>query len=480
MNPVRRFFRRYVFSTIMLLGLLLVANIALLAGLFVISEVKTTPREGFSITAFCEHLDQTPAGWQADAEAALMLDERGAWAMMLDPAGTVVWEYQMPDTLPRSYTAGAVAMFSRSYLEGWPVTVWAQDDGSLAVVGQPRGSMVKYYLAMDSSYLDFLSLLACGIFYANLLLVVVLFLHSARRVEKAMGPILNGIHSLTEGRPIHLKEDGELAEISASLNRAAAYISRKDNTRAEWIRGISHDIRTPLSVILGYASQLEEDDALPQATRDQAAVIRRQSEKLTGLVADLNLSTKLEYALRPLEKKQLDAAELARQTVSELLNGGLPGRYCIAFAEAEPGRPLPLTDRFADQNQAGILCRVFGTDPGGGVRGGIVDQNDFKIFPCLPAQRLQRFRQKLFRVENRHNDADFLLFTHSETPSGTPDEASCPHTDPPLPPVLRTSSGRGPKLRKFSFLPHGTQPAMSGIRFSSFLPDPAPDVSASD
>ena len=327
MNPVRRFFRRYVFSTIMLLGLLLVANIALLAGLFVISEVKTTPREGFSITAFCEHLDQTPAGWQADAEAALMLDERGAWAMMLDPAGTVVWEYQMPDALPRSYTAGAVAMFSRSYLEGWPVTVWAQDDGSLAVVGQPRGSMVKYYLAMDSSYLDFLSLLACGIFYANLLLVVVLFLHSARRVEKAMGPILNGIHSLTEGRPIHLKEDGELAEISASLNRAAAYISRKDNTRAEWIRGISHDIRTPLSVILGYASQLEEDDALPQAARDQAAVIRRQSEKLTGLVADLNLSTKLEYALRPLEKKQLDAAELARQTVSELLNGGLPGRY---------------------------------------------------------------------------------------------------------------------------------------------------------
>ena len=343
MNPVRRFFRRYVFSTIMLLGLLLVANIALLAGLFVISEVKTTPREGFSITAFCEHLDQTPAGWQADAEAALMLDERGAWAMMLDPAGTVVWEYQMPDALPRSYTAGAVAMFSRSYLEGWPVTVWAQDDGSLAVVGQPRGSMVKYYLAMDSSYLDFLSLLACGIFYANLLLVVVLFLHSARRVEKAMGPILNGIHSLTEGRPIHLKEDGELAEISASLNRAAAYISRKDNTRAEWIRGISHDIRTPLSVILGYASQLEEDDALPQAARDQAAVIRRQSEKLTGLVADLNLSTKLEYALRPLEKKQLDAAELARQTVSELLNGGLPGRYRIAFTEAEPGRPLPLT-----------------------------------------------------------------------------------------------------------------------------------------
>ena len=135
--------------------------------------------------------------------------------------------------------------------------------------------------------------------YANVLLIVALFLHSTRRVEKAMGPILNGINSMVGGKPVHLREDGELAEISAGLNRAAAYIVQKDNTRADWIRGVSHDIRTPLSVILGYASELEENPALPEAARAQAAVIRRQSEKLTGLVADLNLTTKLEYALRP-------------------------------------------------------------------------------------------------------------------------------------------------------------------------------------
>ena len=339
MNPVKSFFRRYVFSTVGLLALLLATNIAVLLILMWVGEVSA-PSDDFRIAEFCGHLSQKDGVWQADETACAMLDRRRAWAMVLDPAGRVDWEYGLPSELPRAYTAGDIAQFSRWYLEGWPVTVWALEDGSLAVVGSPRGSMAKYYLSLDADYRDFLTVFVCVIFYANVLLVVVLFLHSARRVEKAMGPILNAIRSLADGKPVRLREDGELAEINASLNRAAAYISRKDNTRAEWIRGISHDIRTPLSVILGYASELEEDDSLPPAARGQAAMIRRQSEKLTGLVADLNLTTRLEYALRPVERKKLDAVELARQAVSEVLNDGLPEGCTLVFREAEPGRRL--------------------------------------------------------------------------------------------------------------------------------------------
>ena len=365
MNPVRRFFRRYVFSTVGLLALLLAANILLITGLLLISEV-TPPRESFSITAFCGHLSQGPDGWQADAEATAMLDP-DAWAMVLDPEGNVVWEYRMPDSLARHYSVGAVAMLSRAYLEDWPMTVWAQDDGSLVAVGQPKDSMVKYYVAMDKSYFSFLSMLFSVVFYANLLLIVVLFLHSARRVEKAMGPILNGINSMVSGKPLHLREDGELAEISAGLNRAVAYIAQKDNTRADWIRGVSHDIRTPLSVILGYASELEEDPALPDAARAQAAVIRRQSEKLTGLVADLNLTTKLEYALRPLEVRQLDAVELARQAVSEVLNDGLSDAYTLTFTEAAPGTRLTVAGDPAllGRMLANLLHNSVDHNPGG-------------------------------------------------------------------------------------------------------------------
>ena len=366
MNPVRRFFRRYVFSTVGLLALLLVTNIAVLVILLGIGEM-TGPSDSFQIVDFCAHLTGSGSGWQADRTAVGMLDQNRAWAMILDPAGQVAWEYQLPDDLPRSYTASDIAQFSRWYLEDWPVTVWGLDDGSLAVVGRPKGSMAKYYVSLDRDYYDFLTVLACAIFYANVLLVVVLFIHSARRVEKAMGPILNAIRSLADGKPVRLREDGELAEINASLNRAATYITRKDNTRAEWIRGISHDIRTPLSVILGYASELEESGELPPWARDQAGAIRRQSEKLTGLVADLNLTTRLEYALRPIDRKKLDGVEIARQAVTEVLNDGLADCYSLTFTEAEPGRHLPVAGDPAllDRMLSNLLRNCIRHNPGG-------------------------------------------------------------------------------------------------------------------
>lgn len=139
-----------------------------------------------------------------------------------------------------------------------------------------------------------------------------------------------------------MDEQGELAEINAGLNRAADYMRKKDNTRADWIRGVSHDIRTPLSMVLGYASELEDDSALPQEARKQAGIIRRESEKMRRLIDDLNLTTKLEYALRPVHFKDVDWTELCRQAVSEVLNSGLESRYKIVFNELQPGRSIHL------------------------------------------------------------------------------------------------------------------------------------------
>ena len=118
--------------------------------------------------------------------------------------------------------------------------------------------------------------------------------------------------------------------------------SRVDAARAEWVNGVSHDIRTPLSMVLGYASELEDDGNLPPDARKQAGIIRRESEKMKRLIDDLNLTTKLEYALQPVHFKDVDWVETSRQAVSEVLNGGLDSRYEIAFAEMQPGRSIHL------------------------------------------------------------------------------------------------------------------------------------------
>ena len=296
----------------------------------------------FSIRDFSDHVVLRGENWTANDAALSMLQGQNAWAMVLNEAGEVVWQQNLPEHLPRSYTSAEVASFSRWYLEDYPVKVWTREDGKLMVVGFPPRTFVKFYYAMEWPYVGILMGGGGAIFLINLFLVLFVILRNTRRVERAMTPILEGIRKLSRGKPSHLEEQGELAEINAELNRAARYVQKKDHTRADWIRGVSHDIRTPLSIVMGYAGELEEDRALPPDARKQAGIIRRESEKMKRLIDDLNLTTKLEYALRPVHYKEIDWAELCRQAVSEVLNSDLDSRYELALVEMQPSRPLRL------------------------------------------------------------------------------------------------------------------------------------------
>ena len=337
MNPVQRFFRRYIFSTIGILTLFFVVNIALALGVMIAGYMSGTDN-GLSVREVSGHVTEQAGTWTADGTALALLREHDAWAMLLDESGTVVWEQGLPEELPRSYASAQVAAFSRWYLQDYPVKVWSREDGALMVVGFAPDTLVKYYFSMETPSLMMFLVGAIVVFVFNLLLMIFLMLRNTRRVEKAMSPILQGIQALSRGSYRSLDECGELAEINAGLNQAGAYLMQKDNARAEWIRGVSHDIRTPLSMVLGYASELEDDDALTTEARRQAGMIRRQGERLKSLVEDLNLTTKLEYALQPIRREAVDLVEIGRQAVSEVLNSGLPEQYEIEFSEEHPGR----------------------------------------------------------------------------------------------------------------------------------------------
>ena len=115
--------------------------------------------------------------------------------------------------------------------------------------------------------------------------------------------------------------------LSADVNRASekllaqrAMLDKRDRTRTEWIAGVSHDIRTPLSLVQGNAAQLEADPALPGQARHKASVIREQSQRIGKLVSDLNLASKLEYELQPLHTAAFRPAAMLRAAAADVLN----------------------------------------------------------------------------------------------------------------------------------------------------------------
>lgn len=336
MKTINKFFRKYLWNSILILVLFLTINLIGVTGFLTAMKMHTIDSDR-EVDEIAQGIDQNDEGQIIiDEHAKNLLSDKNSWAMILDDTGNVIWDYDMPNELPRKYSVSDVAGFSRWYLEDYPVLVQKLSFGLLVVGYQPDDilgiSMVKLYYVTDSGFIKTAAIGAILLILMNILLVILLFWRNTRRIEKEIVPIIHGIEEISNGKGVELPEEGgELAHINQELNLASRYILQKDKTRAEWINGISHDVRTPLSMIMGYASEIEEDSGIASQTREQAGIIRGQAEKIKRLITDLNLVSKLEHSMQPLRKEQIDLLELGRQVITDFLNNGLDTKYEIDY-----------------------------------------------------------------------------------------------------------------------------------------------------
>lgn len=85
----------------------------------------------------------------------------------------------------------------------------------------------------------------------------------------------------------------------------------------DFVSNVSHEFRTPLTSILGYVELLlDERDELPESHVEPLKIIRRNSERLLGLVSDLLASRNGQLVVSP---QAVDVAELVRASVSAAL-----------------------------------------------------------------------------------------------------------------------------------------------------------------
>ncbi len=266
------------------------------------------------------------------------LRQYNIWAMYLTPNGECFWTLDLPEEVPQNYNVQDVALFSKGYLEDYPVFVWNTDEG-LLVLGYPKDS----YMKLTSNYYSIeaiqkIPLYVIGMLGMDVLCLFLAYYFSKRRIIQNTEPIVEAIETLADGKPASLHIDGELSEIAGSVNKASLIISRQNEARANWISGVSHDIRTPLSMIMGYAGRIAANEATTDTVREQAEIVRKQSVKIKELVQDLNLVSQLEYEMQPLHKEQIRLSKLIRSYVAELLNSGISDAYMIKLdiaSEAE-------------------------------------------------------------------------------------------------------------------------------------------------
>jgi signal transduction histidine kinase len=338
MKNILKLIRRLVITIILSIFLLLFLNIFLFEFIFFKYSTDDSPSDKtFEIAKMIKFKDRKY--FLPDKEIS-NLKKQNIWAIVIDnDSKKVIWQTEnLPGEIPKEYSVFDIALFSHAYIKGYPVfTTKIRND--LLVLGYPKDSYWKYstatwnYRLIQNVPNFFLTFLISNIFF-----VFLIYIFSNSKLLKSVNPIIKGIQDLPKDNPVNIDEKGVLSELAKSINKTSEILQNqreqlrnKDTARANWIAGVSHDIRTPLSMIMGYASQLKTSSNLSEEMAKKLSVILKQSERIKNLINDLNLASKLEYNMQPFEKKKENAVALVRQVIVDFLNMDIDEKFPIEW-----------------------------------------------------------------------------------------------------------------------------------------------------
>ncbi len=155
-----------------------------------------------------------------------------------------------------------------------------------------------------------------------ILLAVILAIFIARTVVRPIEQISRGAERLAAGDYSYRFDAGgsyrEAGDLAAALNYASQELSRLDSLRRELIANVSHDLRTPLTLISGYSEVMRD---LPgEITPENLQTIIDESARLTSLVNDMLEISKLQSGNLTLDPFPFSLDGLLCESVSTYQN----------------------------------------------------------------------------------------------------------------------------------------------------------------
>jgi two-component system sensor histidine kinase BaeS len=277
-------------------------------------------------------------------------------------------------------------------------------------VGQSRVVVVATD-AVDNSVLRklFPLLLLAGLILLAVTVPVAAWL--SRRLTRPINAIEGAARQLATGdlsarAAVPTKTDNELAALAATLNNMASQLEESRGSERAFLLSISHDLRTPLTSIRGYAEALADgtlDDAEPEDRKRAATVIGAESRRLERLVRDLLDLSRLDSRQFSLNPRDCDAAEVVRDA-AEAFRPKAGDLAITLTVERGPSVPVVLDPERLGQIVANLVENALkyaagnvrvsvGPYPPDNIALVVVDDG-----PGIPSDKLARVFDRLYTV----------------------------------------------------------------------------------
>ena len=144
-------------------------------------------------------------------------------------------------------------------------------------------------------------------------LIAFLLARAIARPVRRVAEATRGLARATERPPlVPVEGPRELAQLAESFNEVAVALSKAREAERAFLLSVSHELKTPLTAIRGYAEGLHEG-ALP--VRDAAETIVAESRRLERLVGDLLDLARMNKAEFSVRREPIDLAGIGREAV---------------------------------------------------------------------------------------------------------------------------------------------------------------------
>lgn len=348
---MKQIMKRYIGIIVCIVALLLFINGILFYG-WQKGKGEEHPKE---FSRLISELSAGTEGYVLSEDSESFIRDNYEWAMLIGNDGEIIYDYALPDSLKRTYTIGEVADFSKWYLEDYPITTVNSPEGVI-VLGEKKGSLWKQNISI---YYKNIGVLILAGFVINIIAAVLLAALFSALFSKDLKSVICGIVDLADNKAVHLPENGYLVEVCRSVNHVSdklteqwTTIQKGNEMRAKWLSGVSHDIRTPLEIMVGNLEEVSQEVS-EEGIRNQLYRVRNQCFKIKSLLADLNLVNSLEAKIRQDEKKSVNLCRVIRECMAELINTYDTSCYTLDFIYDETDAGLFI---YADEN---LLKRAF-------------------------------------------------------------------------------------------------------------------------
>lgn len=330
LNPLLRIFVLLLVLIVLFAG----AGVGLFYLLFSIPEP-----EGLSLADWPNRFTDNFSLWMRNDNGTLQieeiglerLDEYGLWLQVIDESGQEVFSHNKPGNFPATYTASALMAFSTSeYKDGNTVFVSSfEEEGQTwnYLIGFPY-DVGKYMLYYNGEVVGRLK----PVFTLSLLGVIfagsALFLIYGIWLTRQTGKIARGIGNIARRTYTPLPEKGTFGGVCMALNQMNEEIRHSDQikeetdrVRREWITNITHDLKTPLSPVKGYAELLADGtDVDAKTAQEYGAIILKHADHAEKLMNDLKLTYQLESGAFPFHPQPVRLVRCLKEWVIDIAN----------------------------------------------------------------------------------------------------------------------------------------------------------------